>query len=150
MGFSVSGAAAIIFASMFIAFGAWYTAVDNSFQQIDDAEDDQIEGSLEAANTAIELSSAVYNASESDQQFEIRANNTGTTELSLNSTTLLLDSELEAGWQADAEVDSNGETDLWLPGEELVITLTLTEQPTRVKLATESGVAEGIEVERVT
>jgi flagellar protein FlaF len=150
MGFSVSGAAAIIFASMFIAFGAWYTAADNSFKQVNDAQDDKIEGALDASNTEIDITSATYNGTLSSDQLEIHVYNNGTTELSLNATDLLINGSLEQGWEPGASVASDGATDLWLPGEELVITLDRSEYPERVKLATETGVSNARTVEDIT
>jgi len=143
MGFSVSGAAAIIFASMFIAFGMWYTAADNSFSRVTDAQDAQSEGSLETSNTEIAIVSASYNSG----TLTVDVNNTGTTQLSLNETDLLVDGQYETDWQAaNATVASDGGTDLWLPGEQLTITLDKASQPNRVKLVTESGVAATGEV----
>jgi flagellar protein FlaF len=143
MGFSVSGAAAIIFASMFIAFGMWYTAADNSFSRVTDAQDAQSESSLETSNTAIEIISASY----SSGTLTVEINNTGTTQLSLNQTDLLIDGQYETDWQAaNATVAGDGSTDLWLPGEQLTITLDRASQPDRIKLVTESGVGASAEV----
>lgn len=140
MGFSVSGAAAIIFASLFIAFGMWYTAADNSFNRVVDAQDAQTEGSLETENTDIEIISASYDGGATELTIEV--NNTGATQLSLNATDLLIDGAFVSGWEADdATVAGDGSTDLWLPGETLTITLDRATQPDRVKLVTESGVA---------
>lgn len=143
MGFSVSGAAAIIFVSLFFAFSMWYTAADNSFQRVVDAQDTQTDSSLSAANTDVEIVNTTYSGGE----LTIEVNNTGATALGLNSTDLLLDSEYEQDWQADATVAGNGTTDLWLPGEQLEITISgLSERPARVKIATETGVTAATEV----
>lgn len=143
MGFSVSGAAAIIFASMFIAFGVWYTAADNGFDQVMEAEDDRSEGLLETSNTVIDILSAEYG---NNDELTVNVSNNGTTALSLNATDLLLDSEYVGGWEANATVEGDSETDLWVSGETLTITLTRQEQPARVKIATESGVSDAAEV----
>lgn len=143
MGFSVSGAAAIIFASMFIAFGVWYTAADNSFHQITDAQTAQTDGALETANTEIAVVSATF---ETDT-LTVQVNNTGVSTLSLRGTDLLVDGEFVQDWESDAEVLGNEETDLWLSGETLTVELTLTEAPARVKVVTESGVGTTAEVD---
>lgn len=143
MGFSVSGAAAIIFLSTFVAFGVLYTAADNSFHSVVDAQTDQTDRTLEAANTDIAISSATYDGTE----LTVTANNTGATGLSLSGTSLLVDNTFESGWEDGAEVDGNAETDLWLPGETLTITVDHESQPARVKLATEVGVSASSEVE---
>lgn len=145
MGFSVSGAAAVIFASLFIAFGMWYTAVDNSFNQVSDAQSDQIAGTLDASNTDFEIAAATFNES-GDEELEIRVNNTGATTIALSKADLLIDGEYEPDWQSFATVDGNAETDLWLPGEQLVIERDI-EQPDRVKLVTDTAVADSADVE---
>jgi flagellar protein FlaF len=144
MGFSVSGAAAIIFLSMFIAFGMLYTAADNSVDGIMDAQDDRTDGTLETKNTVINVTSAVY--SDADDEVTITANNTGATALSLNATSLLVDNSFEQGWEPNATVDGNDGTDLWLPGETVTITVAATTQPGRVSLTTASGVSATVEV----
>jgi len=144
MGFSVGGAAAIIFLSMFIAFGVLYTAADNSLDSVMNAQDDRTDGTLETKNTAINVTSAVY--SDADDEVTITANNTGATALSLNVTSLLVDNGFEQGWEPNATVDGNDGTDLWLPGETVTINVTATTQPARVSLTTGSGVSATAEV----
>ncbi|MFC7073715.1 fla cluster protein FlaF [Halovenus rubra] len=144
MGFSVSGSAAIIFLSLFIAFGMLYTTADNSFNSVFDAQDDQTDGALEMKNTNITVGSTDY--SDPSDELTITANNTGATALSLNATSLLVDNSLAQGWEANASVDSNEKTDLWLPGETVTITVSKTSQPARVSLTTASGVSATAEV----
>jgi flagellar protein FlaF len=148
MGFSVSGAAAIIFASMFVAFGVWFTASANSFDQVSDAQDQQTESLIESENTEITIVSATYNES-GNELLRIDANNTGASQLSLSETDLLIDGEFVEGWQENwsVNVNSNATTDLWLSGEQLSITRDLTTAPDRVKIVTEYGVARTATVE---
>lgn len=144
MGFSVSGSAAIIFLSTFIAFGMLYTAADNSVHELIDAQDDRSDGTLETKNTQIEVVNATYD--DVDNEVTITANNTGATDLSLEATTLLLDNTVKQGWQENATVDGDSETDLWLPGETLTITVNADSTPDRVSLTTGSGVSATTEV----
>jgi len=146
MGFSVSGAAAIIFASMFLAFGVWFTATANSFDQVSEARELRTDGALESSNTAVEIVSATYNESGNDR-LVIDVNNTGATGLSLNATDLLVDGAFVEGWQPGATVDGDGGTDLWLAGEQLTVTRDPTTAPNRVKIVTPSGVADTATVE---
>jgi flagellar protein FlaF len=148
MGFSVSGAAAIIFASMFVAFGVWFTASANSFDQVSEAQDQQTESLIDSENTEILIVSATYNES-GNELLRIDANNTGATGLSLSETDLLVDGEFVDGWQGNWSVNVNGNTttDLWLSGEQLSITRNLATAPSRVKIVTEHGVAETATVE---
>jgi len=143
MGFSVSGAAAIIFVSMFIGFGMLYTAADNSFHEVIDAQDDRVETTLETKNTAINVTSARFDSGD----LTITANNTGATTLSLNETTLLVDNTFRSGWEPAATIGGNSQTDLWTPGERLSVTIAVSEQPTQVKLTTATGVSGTAEVE---
>jgi flagellar protein FlaF len=146
MGFSVSGAAAIIFASMFIAFGMWFTASSNSFDRIINAQDVQTEGTLETSNTDVAITTATYNSS-GNGRLVVEANNTGASELSLSSTDFLIDGIYVDGWQNGAEVEGVANTDLWLSGEQLVIDLERGTEPQRVKLVTEAGVSTVATVE---
>ena len=148
MGFSVSGAAAIIFISIFLAFGVWFTAASNSFDMVTDAQDDRADRSLTAENTNLSAVDAVYDTE--TEILTINVTNTGTTELSLSETDLLVDGEYIAEWQADAAVAGNSETDLWLSNEQLTITLERDSEPSTVKLVTVSGVHTQTAVEVIS
>lgn len=141
MGFSVSGSAALIFAAMFIAFGMWHSAATNSFERVSDAQQIQADDTLTERNTAITIDRAFYDG---NGNLEFEATNGGSTALSLNATTLLIDNEHYAGWRGGA---LTADTDLWLPGEQITFTIgSFSSQPDRVKLVTENGVAEATEV----
>jgi flagellar protein FlaF len=147
MGFSVSGAAAIIFASMFVAFGMWYTAAANGFERVADAETEQTDGTLEQRNTHVEITTASYD--NGTDTLTVAAVNRGASQLSLSGTDLLVDGRYVEGWQTPATVESNGVTDLWLAEETLTISLSRASQPDRVKVVTASGVADTAEVTAV-
>ncbi|WP_436923753.1 flagellin [Halosimplex amylolyticum] len=141
MGFSVSGSAAIIFVGLFIAFGMWQTAASNSFERVSEAQSDRSDAALDEQNTAI----VVDSASTTDGDLTVTATNTGSTALSLNRTDLLVDNDYQTGWQGDVLFDgSQKPVDLWLPDEQITITVTTT--GSRVKLVTESGVSDATEV----
>lgn len=149
MGFSVSGAAAIIFASLLVGFGVWFTAASNGLDRVTDAQTDRTEGTLTAENTAVMIDRAVYNES-GDERLVVNATNDGTVGLALAETDLLVDGRLFADWQVNATVAGGTNTDLWLPGEELVIDLPASAigpgTPETVKLVTATGVADTAEV----
>ncbi|QLH84289.1 flagellin [Halosimplex pelagicum] len=138
MGFSVSGSAALIFAGLLIAFGMWHTAATNSFERVSEAQSDRSDGLLDQKNTAV----VVDSASTADGDLTVEATNTGSTALSLNETDLLVDNEYRTGWRANATVDGDAATYLWLPGEQLAIEVPPEGTPGRVKLATEAGVSD--------
>jgi flagellar protein FlaF len=145
MGFSVSGAAAVIFAAMFISFGMWYTASANSFEQVTEAKADRTDAAVETMSADVEITSATYNAS-GNEELVVAVNNTGATQLDLDSTDLLVDGEYRSGWQGAATVDGNADTRLWLGAEQLRITLSLPARPDRVKIVTETGISDTAEV----
>lgn len=138
MGFSVSGAAAIIFATMFVTFGMWVTASTNSFEAVSDAESDRSDRALEAQNTEISIVNVTYDATA--EELTVLVNNTGAAQLSVASTDLLVDGEYQSGWEDTATVAGKN-TRLWLAGEQLAITVTTPTEPDRVKISTENGVS---------
>lgn len=137
MGFSVSGASAIIFASLFIGFGMWYPAAANGYEQVTDAEADRTDRLLDQQNTALEIASATHNGT----HLSVDVENAGTSQLRLSTTDLLVDGRYETGWAAGATVAGDGKTDLWLSGETLTIVVPADVQPDRVAVVTESGVS---------
>lgn len=140
MGFSISGAAAIIFVSGFIAFGMWATASANSLERVAEAESDRSDAVLEQQNTAIAITSAEYNGS----HVTLTADNVGANTVHLTSTDLLIDGTFESGWEDRATVGPSDDagTDLWKSGETLDITVSHDEEPSRVKLVTETSVSD--------
>jgi flagellar protein FlaF len=144
MGFSVSGSAAIIFASLFIAFGMWYTAGANSFERVTEAKQDRTDTVLETRNSNVEVVNATYNAS-GQETLTVEANNTGSAQLSVSETDLLVDGRYEDGWDGSS-VGADPGTDLWLAGEHLTINVSLSTEPSRVKLVADTGVADTREV----
>lgn len=138
MGFSVSGSVAIIFAGMLIAFGMWHTAGANSFERVTEAQNERSDEALDTKNTAFTIDSASF----ATGTLVIDATNDGSTALGLNRTDLLIDNDHEPDWQANATVDGDGTTDLWLPGETVTIEVEMGSSPDRVKLATEGGVTD--------
>lgn len=142
MGFSVSGAAAIVFTGMFIAFGVWYGASYNSFERISDAQHDRSERILETQNLEVGVVTAEYSVN----TLTVEVDNTGAEAVALNATDVLVDNEYETDWREDATVDGDTETWLWQPGERLYVEFTKTTQPTHVRVTTERGVADSMEV----
>lgn len=139
MGFSVSGSAAIIFAGMFIAFGMFHTATTNGFERVSDAQQDRTDRTLAQQNTAIEIVSAEWNSTSGTLTIEV--NNTGAQSLSVSDVDVLANNEYQTGYSTS--VDGDSQTDLWLPQEQLTITVTSVDtDPGRVKVVTGTGVSE--------
>lgn len=139
MGFGVSGSTAVIFLGVLIASGTLYTAAAGSAEQISDARDGDSEDLLDRRNTEIDIASVVYD-NDSDA-LEIDVRNTGTTTLSVNGTSVLVDNEHEPS--ASTAVEGDGGTDVWGGDQTLVINISdVSAEPDRVKVIAENGVAD--------
>jgi len=139
MGFSVSGSAAIVFAGMFIAFGMFHTATTNGFERVSEAQEDRTDRTLAQQNTAINVTSATWN--DSANELTVNVTNTGAESLTVSEVDLLANNSYLAGY--DTSVEGDTETDLWLPQEQLTVTVTsLSEDPGRIKFVTGTGVAD--------
>lgn len=141
MGFSVSGSAAIIFAAMLIGLGMFHSATANGFEQVSEAQQDQSDRTLTRQNTAIEIRSATLNANGNDN-LVVLVNNTGSTELTISDVDLLLDNEYQTGYATQIEDDGSTDTDLWLPQEQLNMTVTSPGTVDQVKVVSGPGVAD--------
>jgi flagellar protein FlaF len=138
MGFSVSGAAAIIFAAMFISFGAWYTATADSFERVSEAREDRTDAVRDAGNADLNVTQATYGGGD----LTVAVENTGATQFTLAGTDLLVDGRYVTGWQSNATVAGLDDTDLWLSGETVSVTLSVSSQPDRVKVVAAHGVSD--------
>jgi len=140
MGFSVSASTAIIFAGLFLAVGILYPAVSNGFEQVQDAQVDRDQAQLDMRNTAINITEA--------NSGSVTVENTGTTSLRVSEVDLIVDGvyQTRPSGNGDYTVD-NGDSDLWLPGEELTFTFNNGDTPNRIKIVTEHGISAATEVQ---
>lgn len=131
MGFSVSGASAIILLAGVLTFSMAFTAVSNGHERVSAAEDDRMEQHLEIRNSNIEITKV--------NSTTVQVNNTGSITLNASETALITDGTYE---EPDAiAVDYDPDTTVWAPGEQLNISLSTTD-PNRVKVVAETGVAD--------
>jgi flagellar protein FlaF len=149
MGFSVSGATALLFIAFLISFGAFYTASSGALDQVQEAQVDQTERNIETLNTEIEIDSnrSSYNES-GNNDLRVVANNTGASSLQVADLSLLVNGEyVDFDAEADANLtDPSGDT-LWIPQQTLTITITGDyERPVSIKLVTGYGIAAMEEV----
>ena len=143
MGFGVSGSTAVIFLGVLIASGTLYTAAAGSAEQVSDARSAEGEELLDRRNTVIDVASVTYDTNTST--LTVTVTNNGTTTLSVDDTSLLVDNKYVA---PDATA-TDGDADIWVPDQALVITvdadgtpaLDASTTPDRVKLVAENGVA---------
>ena len=139
MGFGVSGSTAVIFLGVLIATGTLYTAAAGSAEQVSDARDTEQEELLDRRNTAIDVDSVVYNTSAPNDTLLVTVTNDGSTTLSVDDTSLLVDNEYVV--PNVTRVDGDTETDVWAPDQSLVFETTNSSTPDRVKMVAENGVA---------
>lgn len=137
MGFSVSGATAIIFLGLFIAFGSAFTVAANSYGMISDAEEERADRLLEQQSTEVEIEEV-----ELDED-TVEVKNDGDIGLKLDETTVVVDEEVVD--PTSTSVNGNEETNLWLPGETAVF--TVDQDGDRVTIVTETGILDRTEVD---
>lgn len=134
MGFSVSATTVVLLLASLIAFGTFQAAVFEGNERRAEAVDAVEEQRLERANAAVVLAAVDYNATSG--RLVVRVNNTGGTALSVDEVDLLVDN---AYTDAETRVGGSATTDLWLPGETLVLETTVTDV-SRVRVVTGPGV----------
>ncbi len=146
MGFSVSGSAAIIFIGVIVAAGVAVPSIIGDVGSLAGAQGKQVDRGIDTLNTDIEIEAATYNAT--DDGLALRAANVGSTSLSVNGTSVLLDGTIPSTEDVTTDVEGNEATGLWLSGETLNVTVGgVSPEPNRVKIVTENGIAEIAEVE---
>jgi len=133
MGFSVSGASAVILLAGVLCFSMAFTALSNGYERVSDAEQDRIERLLEQQNSDINITEVTSTT--------VKVNNTGSTTLDVNETHVVTNGTFEE--PDSTSVEGNSDTTVWAPGEQLTITLSSSD-PTRVKVVTETGVSDTV------
>jgi flagellar protein FlaF len=144
VGFSVSGATVILFLGMVASLGIAYSGAFNAFEQVDNAYRDDADRVLDQQNTAVNVTNVSWDET-GPSYLTVEIENTGSTSLSVEDTDLLVDNVYQETFE-NRTVDGNADTDLWLPGETLNLTVTVEPEPSRVKIVTETGVSatEGV------
>lgn len=135
MGFSVSGATALILVAVFISLGIFTSAATNGFERVSDAYHADADQQLDRQNTAIEILSLSCSP-----DLNLTVKNTGTTALRVNDTDVLVDNTYLSNFSL-REVDGDPSTALWLPGEDLHVEATIPDGSNRTKIVTDPGVS---------
>jgi flagellar protein FlaF len=138
MGFSVSGAVAVVFVGLLVSAATLYPAVDRASERRADAVDARNERALERQNTAISLVNATYNTSRETLTVTVR--NTGASTLDVRAVDLLVDGTYATPAAANRTVEGDAATDVWEPGETLTLTRSEPDAPERVLVASGLGV----------
>jgi len=140
MGFEVSGTFLIIFFGVLVAMGAIYTTYDSTADRVTEAHDARLSDSIAQAETEIEIRLANWNSTSGGLTIEIE--NTGTTQLTVDRTRVLLDGDPTApGDATERTIDGDSDTDLWGPGETL--RLVYGRNANRIRVVTEHGISVG-------
>ena len=138
MGFSVSGSAVIIFIGAVIAAGIAAPTVVGSVEELAGAHSEQIDQGTETLNTDITIENATYDSSTGT--LNVTVENTGSTSLSINDTSFLVDGEINTTSELTTEIGGTTDVEVWVPAETLEIRTDTSSAPGRIKIVTENGV----------
>jgi flagellar protein FlaF len=138
MGFSTSGATAIIFVGLLVGFGVLYPTVETAGERVADAESAHDDRALRQQNTAVVIADTTYHTT--NETLTVAVNNTGSTVLAVDRTDLLVDGRYRVP-ESFSVAGEEGRT-VWTPGSQLELAVTgVTSEPGRVKVVTGPGVA---------
>ena len=145
MGFSTSGATAVLLVGLLVAVGIAYPVLQDAQNARLSAIDDRDDRTLDLRNSDIELEEAQYDDGEDEDDestLTVDVTNTGSTTLSVPATDLLVDGIYRPVGEDETAVDEIETRELWQPGETLTFTVVVDDRPERVKVVTEHGIAE--------
>lgn len=142
MGFSASGATAILFVALLVCAGSAYSTMSLAHERVSSATDDRDDRALDQRNTAIVVELVAF----VDGELTVAVLNEGARTLSVEETSLLIDGEYRS--DATTSVDGDADRTIWTSGESLELSVAVTgDAPERVKVVTDNGVAAVGEVE---
>lgn len=139
MGFSTSGAVAVVFVGLLLATGVLFPAVEGAAERLAEASDEEDDRALRISNSDVSIASASYQPG--SDQLTVEVDNEGSISLDVEQTDLLVD----GAYVVPDSTAVEGETDreVWAAGERLTLTVTgYTTDPDRVKVVAETGVAD--------
>lgn len=137
MGFSVSGAMAVILIGVFVAIAMAFPAAMAGIESIADAHSHQEDQLKSWHNADVELVNATYD--DASETLSVNTTNAGSESLSVQATHLLADGELVASPERSIAGDTN--VTVWLPGETLEVTVEEIDHPDRIKVVTDLGLS---------
>lgn len=148
-GLSTAASFLIVFVGLLLAMGTLYTVTANTTERLVDAREDQRDRHHTVQETAVNVTAATWNTG--DANLTVRVENTGDTTLSVAAVDTVVDGTY-VGIPAYERVEVGGrDTDVWRPGETLVLedadtVVGFDGTPARVRVVTGSGVADASEV----
>ena len=112
MGFSVSGATAVVFVGLLVSAATLYPVVERSLDRRSDALSAQNERALTQQNTALGSVNATYNAT--SDVLTVSVENTGARTLAVTEVDLLVDGQYDAtGLDTTVDGDSTRTCGPW-------------------------------------
>jgi len=136
-GVSTSGSLLVIFFGAFLALGTVYTVASNTTDNLSGAYSDELSTQSGILKTDLSVE-ATYHAV--DGNLTVRADNDGSTDLTVGDTNVLVDGTFRSLPGFGIVTVDGRETDLWKPGAQLRIE-NRSAGADRVKVITEHGVA---------
>lgn len=137
MGFSVSGAAVVIFIGLLASGTMLGVAVKDAIDSRNAGMEAEQDRMVAQQNTDVEITKAVYDSNTSD--LSLRVENTGTVALEASLTDLVVDGEYVTSHATAVENDTD--RNLWTPGTDLSLDADRATEPDRVKVVTETEVS---------
>lgn len=137
MGFSVSGAAVVIFIGLLASGTILGVAVKDANEARNAGMEARQDRMLEQQNTDVRVVETLYDSNTSD--LSVRVENTGTVTLKASLTDLVVDGDYVAS--REAAVENETDRNLWTPGTRLRMDADIGTEPERVKVVTETGVS---------
>lgn len=136
MGFSVAAAAAILFAGAVVSFSILAGSIQQSAEDMRQAEEAARERSQELAVTQVAYANGTANGTFVDLNFT----NTGSTVIHVDTLDVMVNGTVATGALTVREVDGVADTALWAPGQVLHLAMIYPAGPgASVRLVTDSG-----------
>lgn len=155
MGFSVSGAVALVTIGLIVTAGMVYGTAFDEMSEFASIRQETGDDLLRRQNTEIDITdiSLTEDLANELATVIVDVENNGSVALSMNGTDILIDNEYIQQDSSDVliEIEGDSSRETWEPGETLHIEVTkskyLTDNPDRVKIITETGVADDAPVD---
>lgn len=142
MGFSTSGAAAIVFLVALVSFGSLLAVGMNLVEDITDSHTQQINEVNDLHNEDIEITDLKRGEDEEEGDLVVTVANTGAISMRLSDLSFVIDGDL--AHPEATKVDGNRETDILLPDDSVNATFDhpADEELIRVRVETVRGSAD--------
>lgn len=142
MGFSTSGALAVVFVGVLLAVGVLYPSAEAGYERVVDATEADEDRTLRMTNSEIRVTNVTYQGDD----LTVDVDNTGSVPMDVDRTDLVVDGVYVV--PDSSTVDGDAGRTVWAPGEQLSMTVenvsvaTGRSDPDRVKVVVETGVSD--------